>query len=374
MLSKLGMDSLIVKQIPEYKAKGINGVERLIYRRLIGLVGFFSVCISLLVYYSSGLISDFFQNPNLEPSVQIVAFAIIPSVILSMNAESLRGLEQIKFFAYLQNGTVMLLAVLGLVVGGSLIDSASDTPIFVYFIAVSVVALFSLFIMSKALPKSTSEVKLNSVKASLKLSLPMLVSGTVFMVMNWTDVLMLGYYGDEGQVGVYNLCFKLASIITFAQFAINSYAAPKISSYYHANKFDELKTLISKISWLNFIISVPFFLVLLIFGAQILPLFGAEFESGIVVLLLLIVGQLVNALSGPVLYILNMTGKEFVARNIVLIAALINIVLNLILIPKYGIIGAAVAAMVAMLVWNLYALVYIYKNYGFLTVVYFRNK
>ena len=374
MLSKLGMDSLIVKQIPEYKAKGINGVERLIYRRLMGLVGFFSVCISLLVYYSSGLISDFFQNPNLEPSVQIVAFAIIPSVILSMNAESLRGLEQIKFFAYLQNGTVMLLAVLGLVVGGSLIDSASDTPIFVYFIAVSVVALFSLFIMSKALPKSTSEVKLNSVKASLKLSLPMLVSGTVFMVMNWTDVLMLGYYGDEGQVGVYNLCFKLASIITFAQFAINSYAAPKISSYYHANKFDELKTLISKISWLNFIISVPFFLVLLIFGAQILPLFGAEFESGIVVLLLLIVGQLVNALSGPVLYILNMTGKEFVARNIVLIAALINIVLNLILIPKYGIIGAAVAAMVAMLVWNLYALVYIYKNYGFLTVVYFRNK
>jgi len=374
MLSKLGMDSLIVKQIPEYKAKGIRGAERSIYNKLIGIVLSFSIGMSVLVYYSSNLFSVFFQYPELEPSMRIIAIAIIPSVILSMNAECLRGLEQMKYFAYLQNGSVMMLSVLGLIIGSSLFDRGESTPIFVYFIAVCIVAVLSIFIISKKLPKSASLVKSSILKATLKLSVPMLISGAVFMIMNWTDVLMLGYYSDEDQVGIYNLCFKLASIITFAQFAINSYAAPRISSYFYADKLEDLKALISKIAWLNFVISIPFFVVLLVFGAQILPLFGAEFESGIIVLLLLIVGQLINALSGPVLYILNMTGKEFVARNIVLVAALINVVLNLILIPSYGIIGAAVAATVAMLVWNICSLVYIYKNYGLLTVVYFSAK
>ena len=374
VLSKLGMDSLIVKQIPEYKAKGIHGAERSIYRRLIGVVLSFSIFISILIYFCSNLISVFFQNPDLEPSIKLIAIAIIPSVVLSMNAECLRGLEQMKFFAYLQNGSVMLLSVFVLMLASTLFDIGIVTPIFVYFIAVCIVAIFSMFFIHKKLPYAVLVDKSITLKATLKTSLPMLVSGAVFMIMNWTDVLMLGYYSGADQVGIYNLCFKLASIITFAQFAINSYAAPRISSYYHSDKLDELKALISKIAWLNFIISSPFFLVLLFLGDQILPLFGEEFKSGTLVLLLLIVAQLVNALSGPVLYILNMTGKEFVARNMVLVAALVNVVLNFILIPLYGIVGAAVAASIAMVVWNICSIVYIYKNYGLLTVVYFSSK
>lgn len=373
MLSKLGLDSLIVKQIPEYKAKGVVGAEGKLYKKLLGIVLVFSMLLSTTVYFSAELVATFFQNTALVSASKIIALAILPSVLLSMNAESLRGLEQMKYFSYLQNGSIMMLSVLLLLLAYLFNKQGINTPIYVYSIAVCILAFVSLYLLAKKIPKQGERISTPNLKSTLKLALPMLVSGAVFMIMNWTDVLMLGYYSDEGQVGIYNLCFKLASIITFAQFAINSYAAPRISSYFHAEKHLELKSLISKIAWLNLIIALPFFLVLFIYGGQILPIFGAEFAEGSSVLLFLIIGQLVNALSGPVLYILNMTGKEVVARNIVLAAAVLNLVLNYILIPLYGIEGAAIAATLSMIVWNLGALIYIYKNYGILTVAYFNK-
>jgi len=374
MLSKLGLDGLIVRQIPEYKAQGRTGEERNIYGNLMRVVLVFSMLISIGVYFLAEPLALLFLNEQLVLCFQIVAFAIIPSVVLSMNAESLRGLQHMRYFSYLQNGSVMLLSVLLLLLLSSVFDKGMATPIYIYLLSISVLAILSFFMLKTKWPKSNGRRSSIELRKTLKMSIPMLVSGTVFMIMNWTDVLMLGFFSTEDQVGIYNLCFKLASIITFAQFAINSYAAPRISSYYHSKEKLKLKALIQKIAWLNFVISIPFFVILLFFGKQILPLFGAEFTNGITVLILLAIGQLVNALSGPVLYILNMTGKEKVSRNIVVIAAFLNIVLNYILIPVYGIIGAALAATISMFVWNVTSLVYIYRNYGLLTVVYFSTK
>jgi O-antigen/teichoic acid export membrane protein len=81
-------------------------------------------------------------------------------------------------------------------------------------------------------------------------------------------------------------------------------------------------------------------------------------------------GYFVSAISGSVGFILQMTGKQNVFQVILLSAAVINIALNIVLVPIYGISGASFATMTSMIFWNLTAVIYIRLNYGF-TSLYF---
>ena len=85
-------------------------------------------------------------------------------------------------------------------------------------------------------------------------------------------------------------------------------------------------------------------------------------------MVILIVGQMMNAFAGSVGYLLNMTGGQKIMRNIAGIAALLNIVLNTLLIPSYGINGAAYASAISLASWNVLAVIYIKQHYGFYTV------
>ncbi|MGZ5441413.1 MAG: hypothetical protein ACXW5U_03935 [Thermoanaerobaculia bacterium] len=87
--------------------------------------------------------------------------------------------------------------------------------------------------------------------------------------------------------------------------------------------------------------------------ADLTLLFGAEFEAGTVPLMILCCSQLVNVLFGSVAVILNMTGNEGMTARGVGIAAVTNIVLNLLLMPTYGVVGAACASLVSMITWNM---------------------
>ena len=84
--------------------------------------------------------------------------------------------------------------------------------------------------------------------------------------------------------------------------------------------------------------------------------------------MILTIGQSVNAVSGSVGYILQMTGKEIVFQNIVTASVMLNIILNIILIPLFGITGAAVASAASMIFWNAVSAVYIVKSEKIITV------
>ena len=148
----------------------------------------------------------------------------------------------------------------------------------------------------------------------------------------------------------------------------SSIAAPMFSSYKAQGDMDGLKKIVMNIGYLNILISLPIFLLILIFPRLILEFFGEEFSGGIFPLIILSIGAILNALCGPVMYLLSMTGMEKSARNIIVIASLFNIVLNYVLIPVYGIIGAAFATSVCTVLWNILAVIKTKKAYGFISI------
>jgi len=179
---------------------------------------------------------------------------------------------------------------------------------------------------------------------------------------------MIGMFRTETEVGVYNVTLKVAMLTSVGLFAINSIAAPKFAEFYGKEDMKGLAKIAQQSTKLIFWSSFPILLILFIFPSFILGIFGGEFKVGVFALIILALGQFVNSISGSVGYILQMTGKHKVFQNIILAATIINIVLNVFLIPVYGINGAAFASMVSLMFWNLTSVVYIRKNLNIMTL------
>ena len=201
--------------------------------------------------------------------------------------------------------------------------------------------------------------------AILSISLPMLMTSTMMFLIGQTGILMLGMFRSEAEVGYYAIAVKLATLTTFVLGAVNSMAGPKFSELFYTHKMDELFHVAKKSAKLIFVTTTPILLCFMIFGKFILGMvFGQEFAVAYPALVLLVMGQFVNSISGSTGIFMNMTGNQNIFRNIMTIAACLNIGLNLWLIPYLGINGAALAAMISLSIWNISTLAYMKIKFG----------
>jgi len=179
---------------------------------------------------------------------------------------------------------------------------------------------------------------------------------------------MLSIYGAEEEVGIYSMALKLAMLTSIALIAVNSILAPKISHLYSISDFKNLEKTIHQATKMIFLIASPVLIIYVIVPDYIMGIFGKDFKVGAIALVVLSLGQFMNAISGPVGQVLNMTDKENILRNTAIFAALCNLILNYILIQKYGMNGAAIATALSGTIWNLLCVIYIYKKMDILVV------
>jgi O-antigen/teichoic acid export membrane protein len=275
-------------------------------------------------------------------------------------SEMLRGLGRMSGYASVQQGVLTALAVALMLSLGLNVVSAFGAALLVVAVAAVAQVAWSLPTGSKAIDMPASYRR----SAMLSTAWPMLLGSAMFLVMSWTDTLLLGHFLDESEVGVYRVAFRLAAVITLVQAAVNSYAAPWFAERHAVGDDAGLRRALAQTTGLNVAFSVPAFLALAVAPAWWLGWFGPAFESGAMCLLCLALGQLVNALCGPVMYLLNMTGHERVAQRIVWVAALLNLALNLWAIPRFGILGAAASTAATMVLWNVAAAVAVQRQLG----------
>jgi O-antigen/teichoic acid export membrane protein len=198
----------------------------------------------------------------------------------------------------------------------------------------------------------------------------MFLTGTLFMVMTWTDTLMLGYFLAPEDVGAYRVAFKIGTLITFAQFAVNASLGPRISELWARDDRHELQREVRRVAMVNALVGVPAFAGIMLLAPWLLRFFSPDFAMYSGTLRVLALGQLVNALCGPVMYLLNMTGHEQSARRTMTVASVANVVANFALIPWLGVAGAAWATSGTMILWNVWALVAVYRKTGIRTLIF----
>ena len=243
-----------------------------------------------------------------------------------------------------------------------------NVPVYAFLSGFAVTGIAGWVIMQcnfKKIMMSGDRIHTISSKQILSLSTPMLMTAMMNFLIGQTGVLILGMYRSGAEVGYYAIAVKLATLTTFILTAITSMAAPKFSELYFTGKMDELFYIAKKSTKLIFWLTTPLLLILLLLGNVVLSVvFGKEFSVAYIPMVFLIVGQFVNAISGSTGMFMTMTGREKQYRNIMLLAAFMNIVINLIFTPKFGSIGAAIAGMFSLVFWNIITLVYIKIIHG----------
>ena len=190
----------------------------------------------------------------------------------------------------------------------------------------------------------------------------MAVSAASFLLMQSLDILMLANFTNYELVAYYGSAVKLTMIIALVLASVNSVITPQIAELFASEKIEILRDRIKKGTRLIFIITFPMILVLGILPSFILGFFGENYISAKNALWILLGGQVINSLCGSVGVYLNMTGKQRPFQRILVSALILNIVLNYFLIPEFGISGAAIATSTSMILWNIIAVIYVYRK------------
>jgi len=184
--------------------------------------------------------------------------------------------------------------------------------------------------------------------------------------LTWADTILLGIYLSSGDVGVYNVATRVVVLASFVMLPINSSFAPRIAALYQQGRTETLRrTYAVATSWIVRL-SLPGFIVIWLFPRDLLSIFGPGFVTGASVTVVLAAGKLIDASTGPCALMLNMSGRPAlnVIDNVAVLA--LNIVLNIWLIPMYGILGSAAAWAIALALVNFARVIQVRRTMGML--------
>jgi O-antigen/teichoic acid export membrane protein len=236
-----------------------------------------------------------------------------------------------------------------------------------YILAIFFALLFSWSIVKKFSSqrlKDNFQLKPYKIKNKEVLYIFTIIGGIQLLQGN-LDVVAIGFLLNEGEAGIYKIVIQLSNLVVFGLTAINQLLQPKFSELYEMKNNTALQELVYYSSTMIFILGLLATIIFIVFGEYIIEiLFGESYISGISSLTILVLAQLINVVFGSVAALLNMTGNERLTMKILIISLLINIILDLILIPIYGIEGAAIANAISLIVWNVKLTTYVTNKLG----------
>ncbi len=358
LLGRMGLDGAWVRHLPTWRSEGSGAGIKRAWRQTVVRVAGVSLLTGAAMAWIRIPLAEAFGNPNFSDDLQWAWVAIPAMALVGLVAEALRGAEAFVGYAMLQRGTFLLITACAVVAWGA-------DPVWAFSAATFLGMLIAIPWGGRALTRGLNASKGDGGALFQRLrqtAWPMILGAAAFELMSWSDTLMCGVFLEEDAVGRYRLAFRLAALLTLGQTALNSALAPKMARA----SATEIRGLIQWSYRWNVLIALAGGAVLLLAGPMLISIFGHEFASdeAVLVLRVLALGTAFNALSGPVLTLMNMTGSERQARDIIVGAAAINIGLNAWLIPSHGIAGAAWATSITTVLWNAWAAVWVARKHG----------
>ncbi|MFC1633557.1 oligosaccharide flippase family protein [Planctomycetota bacterium] len=344
-LSMLGLSSGIVRFGALYKGVGdLKRVKGTISSALL-ISTLSSIAAGGLLFMFSTSISEMFNMPKLVNVLRIFAFAFPFYVITLMAGHAAGAFQAIKCKTAITNicrplANVTVVSIVFLL-GFRLLGA-----VYGFLISSAISAFFGLYLLKRIFPDLASELKPSyEVRKLLRFSLPVLFVGFSHVLLGYTDRIMLGYFKASQELGVYSAAAIISQQAGLITFSFGYIFCPIISDLYHRNKFKDLDRLYKTVTRWIVSINVVILLLLILFSKQIMSMFGSEFTSGWLVLVILSSVHLIGYSTGGALvgYVLRMSGKQDIELINSIVMLVTNITLNLWLIPKYSILGAAMA-------------------------------
>lgn len=356
--AQVGLPNLVVRETAKAGARENWALMRGIWRWATNYVVISSVLLLGCVWLGLFLFDDRLSDSRFE--ALIVALPLIPLVALgNIRAGALRGLHlvvlsQIPEKIIRISVFIIFSLVFLLMMDGETFNASRALGLNV--LAAATAFFLGATILWKVRPAGVRNESSIQIKASQwrRAVIPLaMISGLQFLNSH-ADILLLGLLRGDREVGLYRVAVQFANLVVFGLGAINMVLHPHIAKLHMNGEHEKLQRLAILSARVVFILALPPVLVFVLFGPWLLgTIFGDEYSPAYVPLAILVIGQLVNAGMGSVGALLNMTGHESDTARVMLGTFIMNIVLNLVLIPQFGIGGAATATTVTFVAWNI---------------------
>jgi O-antigen/teichoic acid export membrane protein len=206
-------------------------------------------------------------------------------------------------------------------------------------------------------------------KKVLDVAYTIIFTSMSILLYTQADIWILGMFTSTESVGIYGIAAKLVILVYFPMVAFGAVIPSLISSIHFSGDLQELRRVVRESTRWILSIAMPIILILLLEGNYILHYcYGAEFEAGYIVLVILTIGQMIKAGSGMVGILFQMTGGHKIYMKVNIIWGILNVALNLLLIPRYGMLGAAGATAVCLSMVDVISIYLIYKRLEVITL------
>lgn len=227
------------------------------------------------------------------------------------------------------------------------------------------VLMITTVILFYAIPKEASLRKRDySGRQWVHTALPVCLMAIAQSIQGQVDILILSHFCPIDQVGIFSAASRISVIVGFGIASISAVMSPTIAELIALTMKAELQKLLHQTSAVTFMWAVSAFVFCYMFGKYVLLLFGPAFVDGYAVLLLLLAAQCVVALAGNLGMLMVLTGHQVAAGWIYLIIVVMNIVLDILLIPLFGIEGAAMASLLVAILSRVVIGAYLVRREG----------
>ena len=362
----LGLDKLLVREIAIYQTQSSWDLMRGILRWANQTVLWGSIGLALLagaIAYVSGRVTQ--SQTLLAFCIALVSLPI--ASLRSLRLAAMRGLHKIAI-GLLPETLLAPLLVIALTATVDLIlpeRLVAPWVVGIYLISTTITFGIGARLLANCVPPQIREtIPKYQVRVWLRSAFPLMLLGGMLIINNRTDILMLGAIKGTEAVGIYVVCIRGAQLITFILMAVNTNLAPTAASLYAQGKLNELQGVITQCSRVVSVVSFLITVILIAASNWYLSLFGSEFIQGQNALIFLCIGSFVNATTGSVGVLLNMTGHEGYNAASVAASAILNVIGNALLIPRFGIDGAALTTASSTIFVNVVKVLWVRQKLG----------
>lgn len=197
---------------------------------------------------------------------------------------------------------------------------------------------------------------------------PFWISSSLSLVMQNFGIFVAGGCCSAADVAGYSSAQRTANLVSLILMGVNIIVAPKFAKFSSCKNEKELRGVVRFATRFSIFFAFPMLLIFSVFSRPIMGLFGDEYSAYGYLLFILSVGQFVNVASGSVGYLLNMTGRQNVLRNIIMIVAPVSFLASYLAGSLYGVMGVAVISAASIGIYNLAAVVAVRRSLGFWTL------
>lgn len=363
----LGMDQLVVREIAASSARAEWGGVRGILRKATKVVSLASLTIVLIAGIVSGATAHWTDTQVYVTF--LVALALLPLTTLTRVRQcAMQGLHRVALgtLPEMVVQPAVLIAFLGIAywLGGGHLTAprAMGLNLASCLIAFSV----GTKLLLKSIPSKSEETPFEAQAWDWRKSaLPLMFAASSGVLYAQADTLILGSMKGAKAVGIYGIADRGSDLIMVLTLVVSTALAPQVAKLYASGDIDGIERVVIKFARATFLCSLPIALAFVSFGYwYLLVFYGSAFTAGQRALTILSIGKILSVMLGLPGMILIMTGYERDAARAIGLSAIITILLNLVLIPFWGLEGTAIATASTTILWNILMAILLYKRLG----------